>query len=98
MVRGQIGLKGRRQAEDREQFSLCTCVSVFFGTQTLQVGGPYFPSDLLSCFILPSCLQGKQATPGGVPEIGGDGTHPGHLCRGTCCPHPPPGGHHCHHP
>lgn len=56
------------------------------------------PLILLSCFALPSCLQGKQAPPGGVPEVRGDGAHLGHLCRGTCCPHPPLGGHHHHHP
>ena len=61
-------------------------------------GGSRLHSDPLSCVVLPSCLQGKQTAPGGVPEVGGDGTHPGHLCGGPCCPHPPTGGHYYYHP
>lgn len=75
----------------------CSCS--LFGASVLK-SRPGWPLPLCFSvlFVLPSCVQGEQATSRSVPEIGGDGAHPGHLCRWPCRPHSPPGGHHCHHP
>lgn len=75
------------------------CLCNLFGASILK-SRPGWPLPLCFSvlFVLPSCVQGEQATTRSVPEIGGDGAHPGHLCRWSCRPHSPPGGHHCHHP
>lgn len=52
-----------------------------------------------SCLSLSpgSCLQREQASPGGVPALGGDGPDPGDLCWGAHRPDHPAGSHHRRH-